>query len=338
MPPLEKGLWSSLWKEKTPPKLRHFLWRILSGALAVKQQLRSRCIQIDPICSLCGEEPQSICHMLFHCPRAKEVWSLSNFPLPPTGFSRTSTFLNLHYLFMTSRNKSLQPRIRLAFPWILWHIWKARNILAFEKVHFSAGEILEKALAEAAVWLKLHNAESSTGTALSASSPRQERWIKPPDSFVKCNVGCSWSAASSSCGSSWIVRDSNGNALCHSRRMFSRIYSASQAALATYSWAVEAMTDLKFQRLIFEFSSKELSNILLKGSPITEVRFQVQNIRNLFHSFEIGTESYVPERCSSIALEISKSVIRDNRQQSYVAHQGPAWLHDRIQCEASLST
>ena len=42
-----------LWKTKTSPKLRHFLRRVLSGAVAVKSQLRSRGIPLDTTCSLC---------------------------------------------------------------------------------------------------------------------------------------------------------------------------------------------------------------------------------------------------------------------------------------------
>ena len=39
-PPLERQLWCNLWKTKAPPKLKHFLWRVNSGALAVKARLK----------------------------------------------------------------------------------------------------------------------------------------------------------------------------------------------------------------------------------------------------------------------------------------------------------
>lgn len=323
MPLLERRLWSSLWKAKAPPKLRHFLWRILSGALAVKQQLCTRGIQIDPTCSICGEAPESICHMLFHCPRAREVWNRSQLPLPPAGFSLSSTFLNIHYLFMCSRNKTLRPEIRLAFPWILWQIWKARNILSFEQVRFSAVEILEKAVEEANVWHKLHNTEVAVSTQLPAAPTR---------------LGCSWSAPTSTCGSSWIVRDTRGQVLCHSRRMFSTILSEAQAAIETFSWAVQAMIDLKFHKMIFEFSSTALHHLLNQGSTVSVVRDRISNIYTLFLSFETCNVGWVPVGCNSIALEISNSVIKDQRRQSYVAHQGPSWLQDLIQREAMLAS
>ncbi|KAL0653064.1 hypothetical protein Bca4012_095755 [Brassica carinata] len=313
MPPLEKRLWSSLWKAKASPKLRHFLWRVLSRALAVKQQLRYRGIQVDPLCSVCGTEAESICHMLFNGPRAREVWSLSQLPLPVAGFSQNSVFLNLHYLFTCSRNERISPAIRLSFPWILWHIWKARNMLSFEQVCFSAVEIWNKASEEASVWHELHNVEVPAHTTQPIAPGRQQSWVKPPCDLVKCNIGCSWSARTSAVGSSWIIRDTRGNVLCHSRRRFTKIFSEAQAAMETFEWAFEAMLDLKFQRVILEFSNRVLHNIFNQGFPVLEFGAWLQKIHNSFLSFEISKISWVPVGCNSIALEISDSVIRDQR-------------------------
>ncbi|KAF3551170.1 hypothetical protein DY000_02008979, partial [Brassica cretica] len=52
LPPIEKRLWQDLWKTKTTPKIRHFMWRALSGALAVKQGLRSRGILLAELQTL----------------------------------------------------------------------------------------------------------------------------------------------------------------------------------------------------------------------------------------------------------------------------------------------
>lgn len=42
LPPIEKKLWSNLWKVKTLPKIRHSMWRALAGALAVSERLGTR--------------------------------------------------------------------------------------------------------------------------------------------------------------------------------------------------------------------------------------------------------------------------------------------------------
>lgn len=41
--------------------------------------------------------------------------------------------LNMHYLLPCSKKRSLDPQIRLAFPWMLWHIWENRNLSCFEQ-------------------------------------------------------------------------------------------------------------------------------------------------------------------------------------------------------------
>lgn len=46
-----------VWKIKTVPKIRLFLWRALSGALVVSDKLRSRGLQVDTSYRLCGQNP-----------------------------------------------------------------------------------------------------------------------------------------------------------------------------------------------------------------------------------------------------------------------------------------
>lgn len=65
---------------------------IMFGALAVKQQFSFRGIPIDRSCSLCHQGPKSICHMLFHCPLAKEVWDDNHYHFFRKIFSRPLRF------------------------------------------------------------------------------------------------------------------------------------------------------------------------------------------------------------------------------------------------------
>lgn len=50
LPPIEKRFWNNIWKLMTSPKIRHFVWRALAGALAVAEQLRYRGIPVDSAC------------------------------------------------------------------------------------------------------------------------------------------------------------------------------------------------------------------------------------------------------------------------------------------------
>ena len=71
------------WKVRCPPKMKHFLWQLVSGCTAVKKSLRPRGIQGDTICALCGAPEESINHVIFECPPAVQVWALSRIPSYP---------------------------------------------------------------------------------------------------------------------------------------------------------------------------------------------------------------------------------------------------------------
>lgn len=210
LPPLEKRLWGDLWKTKTSPKLRHFLWRALSGALAVKERIRSRGINVDTTCLQCGLHEESICHVLFNCEMAKETWERSQIPLPQSGFSSTSVLLNLHHLMRVSKDKKLDYETRARFPWILWHLWKARNTLCFEQTRVDSSVILTKAIEESRIWFLIQNKDNSMNSNVPIGRGKQ-MWSKPPIGFIKCNVGSSWIPTHMHSGGSWIVRDFRGD-------------------------------------------------------------------------------------------------------------------------------
>ncbi|VVB16753.1 unnamed protein product [Arabis nemorensis] len=138
-------------------KLKHFLWRALVGALAVAEKLQSRGIAIDPTCLSCLDKSGSICHVLFHCHTAREVWELSGMPLPSAGFSRTSVMLNFYHLLKCSKNQHIKQSTRLAIPRLLWHLWKARNKVVFEKVRYDPLSIFNKAKDESTIWLNINS-------------------------------------------------------------------------------------------------------------------------------------------------------------------------------------
>ncbi|KAF2608525.1 hypothetical protein F2Q68_00044751 [Brassica cretica] len=117
------------------------------------------------------------------------------------GWSHTSVFLNLHYLFAQSQSHNLGIVARLSFPWLLWQIWKARNKCCFEKVLPVASDIVSLAMDEATVWLKLHGVLPDFTSSNPLNQVTFPTWVKPSDSFLKCNadfLALSWSAATMS--------------------------------------------------------------------------------------------------------------------------------------------
>ncbi|KAG2246693.1 hypothetical protein Bca52824_086321 [Brassica carinata] len=312
LPPIEKRLWPNLWKVKTMPKIRHFLWRALAGALAVAERLRSRGIPVETTCKLCHAQPETICHVLFHCPVAKEVWRLSEFPMPAADFSTNSVFLNFHHLLETCKRSRLEERTRLVFPWILWNIWKSRNKFVFQQVN------LEFEAWNAANVGDKEDIDENVGESALAC------WRKPCPSFIKCNVGSSWTDANRNCGVAWLTRNHLGVSLIHSRRSYSMVASQLEADLST----------LRHKNVVFESSSYLAGEAVLNPDNFPMFHGLIDVIREKLSRLQLWSIAYVHSGANQCAEAIARSVTRDQRYASYVGKDGPSWLLPMIHADA----
>ncbi|CAG7906352.1 unnamed protein product, partial [Brassica rapa] len=326
LPPLEKYLWKSLWKIRAPPKIKHFLWKALSGALAVMERLRSRGIQVDSACKVCNGGIESICHLLFSCPMAKDTWERSSIKLPVAG---------LYHLLEMSR-KSPKDSDTMFFPWILWHLWKARNGLAFEKIHYSSVSVLSKARAEAAVWFELNTAQTEEVQHSGNGTASIVAWSKPPLGYLKCNIGVSWLNAQTNCGVAWILRDNKGKPILHSRRSFTNVETKREAELMAIHWAVSDMTNTRQQRILFESNCALAKETFLNPSGFYQHQhIMYETSARLRHLQDWSFHHCVQER-NIVAQEVVQSVTNDHRYHSYIAAGGPSWLQHSIAREARM--
>ena len=67
-------VWKSIWKIRTPNKIRHFIWRAARDSLPTKQNLRARHLPVEETCELCGDHQESLMHSIWLCEHAQAVW------------------------------------------------------------------------------------------------------------------------------------------------------------------------------------------------------------------------------------------------------------------------
>lgn len=312
------------WKAPTAPKIQVFLWKTLKGALAVSDRLRSRGIKVSDGCMLCEEEIETINHILFLCPYARQVWALANIASPIYGFGN-SEFQNLHYLLnlKTFQPNNEESAPKATFTWILWQLWKNRNARLFTNNYMEPMNLVQKALDAAMEWHLANEIKYKVSqTALSYSTI----WSPPDKNDFKCNIGFSWSKKFSIYGASWIVRDSKGTVLLYSRRAYSQIASVFEAKLKSWEWALESMQSLHMERITFGASTKEIINAMHKPSLWSVI------VSHISHLLAITTNKpnwyllFEPPLCNLGASLVAESVTKDFRLTSYVARDYPCWL------------
>ncbi|KAG2249116.1 hypothetical protein Bca52824_088744 [Brassica carinata] len=136
------------WKIRCPPKIKHFLWQLVTWCIAVKKNLHKREIPGDIVCARCGAEEKSINHVFFECPPALQTWALSKIPTNPNMFPTSSLFVNMDHLFW----RVLPQMEDHQFAWILWYIWKGRNNNVFSNMDVDSLDTLKLADTESKLW------------------------------------------------------------------------------------------------------------------------------------------------------------------------------------------
>ena len=89
-----------IWQVNVPHKVYHFTWRSCKNILPTKDNLMRRKIVSDSCCEECHEDVESLGHLFWECPRAREIWALSNL-FPTTKDLQFHLFMDLlWYLVM----------------------------------------------------------------------------------------------------------------------------------------------------------------------------------------------------------------------------------------------
>jgi hypothetical protein len=65
-----------IWKAKAEPKCKFFTWTLLHKKILTANNLMKRHWPNDPICKLCGNDPETHTHLCKDCTFTKQVWSV----------------------------------------------------------------------------------------------------------------------------------------------------------------------------------------------------------------------------------------------------------------------
>lgn len=326
-----------VWDVNTAPKIKIFLWKALSNALAVSSELITRGMKVDPRCQRCGEDNESINHVIFTCPVARRVWATSGFPFPPRGFEHRQLYENFDYLFACGKDKRVPRELFECFPWVLWLLWKNRNAFAFEGKEYEAEVTVAKCFEDAKRWFDVTTAVKAEEKERTRRNRGHLGWKAPDCDRIKCNVGVSLSKRSGLVGAAWIVRDCDGKTLVHSRRAFSGVSSIFEAKRLALIWALESMISHRMSRVTFEVESDVLVGAVNRPRAWPAYRADGEELRFIIGNRPNWKMESVKRDANKIGFLIVRSVTRDNRIQSYVAQGCPRWIEELIEDEASRS-
>ncbi|KAG7579374.1 Reverse transcriptase zinc-binding domain [Arabidopsis thaliana x Arabidopsis arenosa] len=313
------------WQVHCPPKIRHFLWQILTGCVPVTENLRRRGINCDTGCARCGAPEETINHTLFQCHPARQIWALSQIPTAIGIFPTESNFTNLDHLFWRIPSEFDSS----AFPWIIWYIWKARNEKIFENIDTDPIEVLRLAEKEAQLWqsaqIELHNENHGYVDLVNRIRVRDVS-LDSNYSGYRCFVDGSWKESDKFSGTGWFCTSSNGEPPTMGAANLRRSLSPLHAEVEALLWAMKCMIGADNQEVAFFTDCSDL--VKMVSSPTEWPAFSVyleefQSDKEEFSSFSL---SLISRRANVKADNLARKVRTEPLHITYVNNIPQEWL------------
>lgn len=292
----------NIWNIKTSLKLKDFLWKTINKAIPLSANLERRGFPAFPF-KHCGGFEDDL-HTFLLCPFADAAWNLS-----PT-VTRPDPFLPSLATLISLGNKSTTlPTLGLhipLWPWILWHLWKARNKLCFDDRTSIVTEVVHRAIKDAKEWQEAQY--HGDKIQFQAPRPTAQPTIPHFPSGATCYVDAAWRKETKTCGIGDIFRGTTPTTpspISYSRRFISSALIAE--ALAVRS-AVSMATSSNIKSLTVYSDSLVLISLLkTKESRPTlyGIVFDIYHFSRLFTNISF---CYVPRLANSEADNVAKSV------------------------------
>nr|XP_027124194.1 uncharacterized protein LOC113740878 [Coffea arabica] len=157
------------------------------------------------ICNDCGEDIETLEHMLFYCLEAQKVWKLA--PIKWEGFENLQhNIWKWWQAVMTGTKEQATDHINLTVI-ILWKLWKARNKRIFEEETRDALKTVQKTQRE---WMEFDKANAEEGETCSSThtvQQHQRKWERLKEGVIRINTDIAISAHMIRIGKGIIARN-----------------------------------------------------------------------------------------------------------------------------------
>jgi hypothetical protein len=249
------GIWKGVWRINCARVVKTFMWQACNNILPTRELLFKRHISNDPQCPICGLATETLAHILWSCPSAKDLWMECN----PRIHKCTSDEVDFIYIMTQLMERLNDEQMQLVVT-VARHIWFRRNSVVFGGDMVSPVVVVQRAKDQVEAFCSafqrqlIPNAESASHYVV--------QWMKPLEGFVKINWDASVNKSQKKMGVGVVVRDSDG-AVVAMYCLTKGFITSPSTAEAVGAWAaVDLAQRLGLRRAIFEGDALEIVQAL----------------------------------------------------------------------------
>lgn len=308
---------SKIWLLKTSPKIKHFLWKICSDILPTCETLQRRHISNQTSCKRCCQAVETAKHLFFDCQYVQAIWRAANIPIHGLWNSTSSLEEILDILVTGHLNSSLAHNQVLPI-WLLWRIWKSRNILTFQRKNQEWRKVLRLAKEDVTEWLNTEEFLSSYHTAcpgiVRPNFQSQRNWARPARDWIKCNYDASFRNANDQPQAGWIYRDDQGLLKGACQAKGNKVRTALESECQALLQAMQHCWFKGYHKVCFEGDCQTLHNILQNKILHFDSHNWICDIKMWSSKFEEITFTWQRRNNNQAADLLAKKLLPPNSQ------------------------
>lgn len=317
---LRNSMLTKLWRVNIAPKIKIFWWKTLHNGLPVTENLRKRGCKISNLCQICGEEIETIDHMMLQCRVAWKIWSMAINDIG-NHLNRGSAVFDLFTYILNSYKEDQKGGM---FALMLgWRIWKMRNKLVFENKRDHIIRVIHAAALDMRVWAEASMQNESTLLRVSRPEPMNIYEILPHEAQLYCIVDASWKSLSEKIGIGWSLFSKKGTLRLQGSSAMDATDTPLVAEAVTMWEAVYQLHRLSHKNVTFLGDCLKLIKQLEwtmgdnqhKDNQISEASSTIHDIGVVAKKNQYSFY-HVPRRFTSIVDRLAKNTRSNN--QSYV--------------------
>jgi ribonuclease HI len=299
-------VWKILRKLKLPSKIKIFVWRSLHGILPLKIILVNRHIGTSGQCPICATGPEDIAHLLFVCPRAKEIWEalgLTSVVDDALLSDRSGSAIIEHLLCkedMSFQNFDIGLKeVMMVACWYLWWIRRRRT-------HDEDVPPINRCR------LSIISITANAKNTMTVANPPATVWTKPCPRWVKLNVDASFIEESGKGATCAVLRDYQGHFISAATKFIPHVVSASMVEALAIKEGLLLAARHGCCAIVAE--SHSLENIVaLNGSSMWWTNSAAIYADCIDLGLSIGKVSYVhcPRKANKVAHELARKCYID---------------------------
>ena len=120
---VENKLWKEIWRLEVPNKVKNFMWRLCSNAVATNSNLYKRKVRADPLCPMCNMEAETIEHLCLLCDWTMPIWFVVCFGMR---YQKNEICRFDEWLNGIVSKKGIDKEVKALIALTCWNIWKER--------------------------------------------------------------------------------------------------------------------------------------------------------------------------------------------------------------------